>query len=637
VRHAQRERITTCGSGSLLIKVVDAAPKGLTVYGQEKDNATWALAKMNMILHGNPTADIRLGDTIVDPKFRSGDKLDTFDFLVANPPFSVKSWTNGLENEYGRFDGYGRPPEKNGDYAFLLHMVISLKSTGKGAVILPHGVLFRGNVEATVRKELIKRGYIKGIIGLPPNLFYGTGIPACIVVLDKEKASDRTGMFMIDASKGFMKDGNKNRLRSRDMHKIVDTFNKQTVLDGYSRMVPLKEIANAKNDYNLNIPRYIDSSEPEDIQDLYAHLQGGTPEPDIDALQPYWDAFPSLRSTLFKPNRPGYVDLGVDICDVQQLVLDSDEFKKFATDVRGKVDDWFTTHLPALAAIDANIQPNELIGVVGNDLLARFKSVALIDEYDMYEQLMTYWHETMHDDVFMVMNQGWADAAQPRAARIIGNDANGKPKYEDAHIVTGSRASTKRYVMDLVLPALVIDRYLADDQNKVAELAAAAEQAAQVLEEYVQEHGIEEGLIWDAVDDAGKVTQKSVNAALRDAKASADDETVKALEHVLKLLKQEAAAKKSAREAQAALDNAIVKKYKDLSEDDVKSLVLGAKWHTTVTNRIESEVTSLTQTLVFRIEQLGERYAETVGEFGASVADLESKVAHHLEAMGISS
>ena len=162
-----------------------------------------------------------------------------------NPPFSVKSWSNGLENEYGRFE-FGRPPEKNGDYAFLLHVIKSLKSTGKAAIIMPHGVLFRGHAEAAIRRELLKRGYIKGIIGLPPNLFYGTGIPACIVVLDKENAAGAHGVFMIDASKGFMKDGPKNRLRSQDIHKIVDVFNKQTEIERYSRMVPLDEIAEPK-------------------------------------------------------------------------------------------------------------------------------------------------------------------------------------------------------------------------------------------------------------------------------------------------------------------------------------------------------------------------------------------------------
>src|SRR4051812_19080490 len=291
----------TCGSGSLLLKVADEAPHGITIYGQEKDNATWALSKMNMILHGNEIADIRKGDTLTSPQLLSGAQLRTFDFAVANPPFSVKSWSNGLENDYGRFE-FGMPPAKNGDYAFLLHILKSLKSTGKAAVILPHGVLFRGHAEATIRRNLLKHGFIKGVIGLPANLFYGTGIPACVVILDKESAQSRTGVFMIDASKGFMKDGNKNRLRSQDLHKVVDTFNKQIEIDRYSRMVPMSEIADPKNDYNLNILRYIDSSEPEDLQDLSAHLHGGIPGRDLDALQSYWDAFPQLRNQIFTPN-----------------------------------------------------------------------------------------------------------------------------------------------------------------------------------------------------------------------------------------------------------------------------------------------------------------------------------------------
>ena len=253
----------TCGSGSLLLKAAAEAPRGISIYGQEKDVATWALCKMNMILHDNETADIEKGDTITNPQFVSGNQLRTFDFIVMNPPFSSKSWSSGLEEDYGRFD-FGRPPEKNGDYAFLLHVLKSLKSTGKAAIIMPHGVLFRGNAEGVIRKELLRHGYIKGIIGLPQNLFYGTGIPACIVVLDKENAQSRKGVFMIDASKGFMKDGPKNRLRSQDIHKIVDVFNKQTPVDRYSRMVPLHEISSEANDYNLNIPRYIDSSDPED-------------------------------------------------------------------------------------------------------------------------------------------------------------------------------------------------------------------------------------------------------------------------------------------------------------------------------------------------------------------------------------
>ena len=279
----------TCGSGSLLLKAADEAPHGITVYGQEMDNATYALARMNMILHRHETAELWRGNTLAAPYFKNpDDRLKTFDFAVANPPFSTKAWSSGLNpdhDEYGRFE-YGIPPTKNGDYAFLLHLIASLNSKGKGAIILPHGVLFRGNKEADIRRNLIRRGFIKGIIGLPANLFYGTGIPACILVLDKENAQARTGIFMIDASKGFLKDGNKNRLRAQDIHRIVDVFNKQTELPRYSRIVPLAEIASPANDYNLNISCYIDSSEPRGLSmnwslEHYNLICYGDPSPDI--------------------------------------------------------------------------------------------------------------------------------------------------------------------------------------------------------------------------------------------------------------------------------------------------------------------------------------------------------------------
>ena len=231
----------TCGSGSLLLKVAAEAGKRITIEGQEKDVTTAGLARMNMILHDFPTAKILTGDTLSNPKFKEehGEGLRTYDYVVANPPFSDKTWSTGLMPALDAFQRFqwGAPPAKQGDYAYLLHIIRSLKSTGKGACILPHGVLFRGNAEAVIRQKLVRSGYLKGIIGLPPNLFYGTGIPACIVVLDKENAQARKGVFMIDASRGFLKDGNKNRLRERDLHRIVDVFTNSEEHAGYSRLV----------------------------------------------------------------------------------------------------------------------------------------------------------------------------------------------------------------------------------------------------------------------------------------------------------------------------------------------------------------------------------------------------------------
>ena len=626
----------TCGSGSLLLKVADAAPHGLTIYGQEKDNATRALAVMNMVLHGNATADIRQGDTITSPQFLRGNELQTFDYLVANPPFSVKSWNNGLENEYGRFDGYGRPPEKNGDYAFLLHMIKSLKSAGKGAVILPHGVLFRGNAEATIRKELIKRGYIKGIIGLPANLFYGTGIPACIIVLDKENAVGRTGIFMVDASKGFTKDGNKNRLRPRDMHQIIDTFTKQLEVPRYSRMVPLSEIADPKNDYNLNIPRYIDSSQPEDIQDLHAHVKGGIPNRDLEALQPYWDAFPALRSTLFKPLRDGYSELAVDKADIQATITASVEYAAFVSSTNAIVGRWWNSHEALLQKITRTTRPGDLIAELGDSLLDAFREQPLIDEYGVYEQLMSYWHDVMHDDVALIMGEGWDGAAKPRAARILGYDKNKKPKYEAAHMTFGTGVKAQRWVMDLIPPELIVARYLANALTELDALEAAAEAAGQEIEEYVEEHAVEEGLLFAATDDDGKVTNKTATDRLKMAKAEgADSDEIQALAHVIGLFKAETAAKKAAKDARLALDQQALKQYAKLTTADIQSLVIDEKWGDRVAAGVQAERAALTRTLVQRLNVLGERYEQTMGDLDAEVESLSEKFAAHLRAMGI--
>ncbi|MDB9845789.1 type I restriction-modification system subunit M [Acidimicrobiales bacterium] len=620
----------TCGSGSLLLKAADQAPRGMTIYGQEKDNATWALSKMNMILHGNAIADLRKGDTITSPQFTVGQQLKTFDFVVMNPPFSTKSWSNGLENEHGRFE-FGMPPAKNGDYAFLLHALKSLKSEGKAAIILPHGVLFRGNAEATIRTALLKRGYIKGVIGLPPNLFYGTGIPACIVVLDKENAQSRTGVFMIDASKGFKKDGNKNRLRSQDIHKIVDIFTNQVELDRYARMVPLSEIADYKNDYNLNISRYIDSSEPEDLQDLHAHIHGGIPESDIDALDRYWDAFPQLRSQLFKPNRPGYVDLAVESGAVQKTVLDSTEFQKFADEAQALTSDWFAAHRPALESIDATTRPAGLIATISDDLLARFEAVPLLDAYDVYEQLMSYWHDIVHDDVFLIMHGGWVEASRPRLAIVD----KSRKLTEDPDLVIGTGKNAKKYKMDLIPPRLVVARYIAEEKSQVDELLAEAETATQTVDDYIEEFGADEGLLSDAVNDKGKLSQAAAKAALKEAKAAKDAETTDCAQKAVELLHAEASARKVAKEAQAALDEATLEKYGDLGESDVKTLVLGDKWAASVSSRLDSEVIGLTLDLVTRIQLLGDRYSSTVGDLEGELEALEAKVAGHLADMGI--
>ncbi|MXV84499.1 SAM-dependent DNA methyltransferase [Candidatus Poribacteria bacterium] len=497
-----------CGSGSLLLRAADAAPRGLSIYGQEKDNATYALACMNMILHDNATADLRHGNTLAAPDFTDSDRLRTFDFAVANPPFSDKAWTNGLtpENDvYNRFE-YGVPPAKNGDYAFLLHFIMSLKSRGKGAIILPHGVLFRGNREADIRKEIIRRRYIKGIIGLPANLFYGTGIPACILVIDKESAYVRSGIFMIDASKGFLKDGNKNRLRAQDIHKIVSVFNAQEELPRYSRIVPFSEIADPANDYNLNIPRYIDASEPEDLHDLGAHLNGGIPDTDIDALDNYWTVFPTLRNALFRSNgRPGYSDPIVETQQIKTTILTHPEFNAYQEQVNAIFQVWRETHERLLMNIEIDASPREIVQTLSEDLLDRFTELPLLDPYDVYQELMDYWDEVMQDDVYLIAADGWIEAAKPR--EVIQD----RQMKETPDLVI----KKNRYKMDLIPPALIVARYFADQQDAIEMLEAKQAAAVSTLEEYIEEHTGKDGLLVDALNDKGSVTKSSVNERLK--------------------------------------------------------------------------------------------------------------------------
>jgi type I restriction enzyme M protein len=622
----------TCGSGSLLLKAAAEAPGGITIYGQEMDNATWALARMNMILHGHETAELWKDNTLSAPYWKKPDNsLQAFDFAVANPPFSTKAWSNGVDpdnDEFGRFE-YGVPPAKNGDYAFLLHLIKSLKSKGKGAIILPHGVLFRGNKEADIRRNLIKHGFIKGIIGLPANLFYGTGIPACIIIIDKENAQARAGIFMIDASKGFMKDGNKNRLRSQDLHKIVDVFNNQIELEGYSRTVPVTEIANPANDYNLNIARYIESGEAEDLHDLQAHLSGGIPNRDIDDLGAYWTVFPSLRKALFQDgNREGYSEARVGTQKIKATILDHEEFTAYSERVSGVLAKWRKAHAPMLNGLKAGTKPKEIIHSLSEDMLERFAALPLLDRYDVYQRLMDYWDDIMQDDVCLIADDGWVNAAKPRG--IIDDKAK---KIKETPDLTIAR---KKYKMDLIPPPLIVARYFADQQAAIDELQAKQEAAGGELEEFIEERSGEDGLLADAANDKGKVNKGGVKNRLKIIKNEPENEEESdALAQCLKLTEAESAAAKAVKDAQAKLDTKVLAKYGELTQDEIKTLAVDDKWFASTQAAIEGEVQRLTQKLAARVKELEERYAQPLPEMEQELNALGVNVEAHLSQMGL--
>ena len=639
----------TCGSGSLLLKVIDEADGKGSIYGQEKDVATAALARMNMILHGIEGHEIHRGQsTLSDPFFKDKDGfLRTFDYVVANPPFSSKNWVNGFDPQndlYGRFEKdeeesaktgktiYKTPPEKNGDYAFLLHILKSLKSTGKGACILPHGVLFRGNAEAEIRKSLIQRGYIKGIIGLPANLFFGTGIPACVIVLDKEGADVQTlhatsprGIFMIDASKGFMKDGNKNRLREQDIHKIVDVFTKQTDVPKYSRLVSIEEISDPKNDYNLNIPRYIDSQETEDIQDIEAHLLGGIPNSDIDVLNEYWEVYPSLKAELFtNSSRENYSDLKIEKDQVKQTIFNHPEFTAFSKEMDEVFETWKTKNTQILKALEKGLKPKEVIYRLSEDILTTYTGKALLDKYDVYQHLMDYWNQVMQDDCYLVAAEGWNAELS----------------------ITKQTKTVTEWDCDLVPKSLVIDRYFLAQKQGIEKLEAEKETIASQITELEEEHNTEEGYF----AELDKVNKATVQKRLKDLLAAKPKKEKQELAHAaepemaygeqavlakcLELLDKQTALNKKIKEALADLDKKVIERYKTLTEDEIKQLVVDDKWMTVLERDVKTEMERISQRLTQRIKELAERYETPLPQQTETVKMLEEKVNAHLAKMG---
>ena len=627
----------TCGSGSLLLKVAAEAGKHITLEGQEKDVTTAGLARMNMILHDFPTANILSGNTIAAPKFKDGEQLRTYDYVVANPPFSDKTWTTGItpsRDSYQRF-AWGEPPARQGDYAYLLHIIRSMKSTGRAACILPHGVLFRSNAEAGIRRKLVESGYLKGIIGLPANLFYGTGIPACILVLDKENAAGRKGVFMLDASKGFIKQGAKNRLRDQDVHKIVDVFTKQTDVHRYARMVRFDEIADPKNDFNLNLPRYIDSSEPEDLQDIDGHLRGGIPERDIDALDRYWMVLPAIRSALFKSaGRPGYAAMRLPVAEVKPAILGHDEFAAFNKKVTQLFVSWRKASTVKLTAFAKNGHPKRLIEDLSEDLLATFRKAPLLDAYDVYQRLMNYWAETMQDDSYLISADGWVKGAQPREIKQVKNKDNKLVWPEEHDYLKGKR----RFKSDLVPASLLVAKFFVKERDAIAALDEKLGTIEQQLTEMMEENSGEDGLLAEVIEGEGdkqKITAKAVKARLKEIEDDPNfNDERKVLKAYAALLEKQSDTKSDRKAAQEDLDAKLDAKYPKLSEVEIKALVIDDKWMTRLAAEIADELDRVSQALTGRVRELAERYATPLPALVTEVSQLSARVDAHLKKMG---
>jgi type I restriction enzyme M protein len=701
IEHAKAGETTlydpACGSGSLLIRAAEAAPVDVAIYGQEKEITTAGLARMNLVLHNRATAEIKGGySTFSDPQFKNPDddgKLRQFDFAVVNPPFSDKNWTHGLK-EYGRFDGYGaRPPQKNGDFAWLLHIIKSLKRNGKAAVILPHGVLFRGNAEATIRQALIDKGLIKGIIGLPPNLFYGTGIPACIIVIDKENADERDGIVMVDASRDFIKDGNKNRLRERDVYKITTVFNQlvqdhSLIFPKYARFVPNDEIK-IKNSYNLNIPRYIDSGADEDLQSIDGHLRGGIPSADVDSLSLYWKTFPNLQAALFKPFRDGFYKLAVEKEAIRDTIYGDQDFSSYADKVKNAFESWKKKVDGKLRAIDSTTKPKMLIAEIAEQILEEYEPVTLVDKYDAYEVLLSYWNEVMSDDVYLLVQDGYnairdievftktttkkkKDGTEETKTTETGWDGKLVPKtlviemffaaeqkaIDDTETIIAAAQAELDEIIDNAEDSSAIKDVLTD-KGKLDKTALKAQieeiRSSIVTDEIIalralldsalpKKKEVEEfvranPLCKNAVTDNGTITTASIKKRIAEIRATADVPELHAddyadlmsLQEKQTLIDEQSAVLK---DLKAALDKKVREQYAKLTDAECLELLLERKWYRSLERGVYALYTAVSHHIAVRVTELAERYEKTLPEIETEVAELESKVKSHLERMG---
>ncbi len=618
-----------CGSGSLLIRVLAAAPFELAGYGQEKDNTTAGLAKMNAVLHGRASVSVHTGNTFADPhNFDTGKNasLQRFDYVVANPPFSMKNWKNGLEYCLERFQGYGdEPPQKNGDYAWLMHILASLKDTGKGAVILPHGVLTRGKAEATIRSNIVgTRRWIKAVIGLPPNLFYGTPIPACIVIIDKEHAASRDHILMIDASRGFVKDGSKNRLRECDIFRIVETFHGELEDDPtYSRKVPLADIM--KNGCDLNLRRYLQSPVVEDVQDIEGHLLGGISESGIRGLNEYWDSFDNLEPELFEPLRPGYSRLRVERHSLRETIEENAGYAAYRRRVEDAYETWMAEARQQLEGADSCVDAQSLAAQLANGLLADYAGLSLMGRYDVYQAFMQYWADTMADDVALVARDGWSVA---REVDVTYKTRKRKVNGETVEVATNQ---IKDFDGVLVPAGLLARELFADD---VASIVLAQAVAAAKEQEAAQ-------LIEDADDGSaacelaeGKATAKRARDIIKESELAEDDEDCIYLRRIEGLLKEKEKQEKAAKGMQKALDEKVRERYATLTDDEILSLLIDKKWLPGIYEGIDALYTSLITEFCTRVGTLAERYEKTLPAIERETEELEAKVAAHLQRMG---
>ncbi len=590
----------TSGSGSLLITIGEAVKRrmgnadGIVYYAQELIQSTYNLTRMNLVMRGISAANIyvRNGDTLEDdwPYFDDADPSGTYDPLyvdavVSNPPYSQR-WEPDGKDVDPRFSNYGLAPRSKADYAFLLHDLFHLKPSGIMCIVLPHGVLFRGGEEGQIRRNLIENDKIAAIIGLPANIFYGTGIPTIIMVLRQNRPE--SDVLIVDASKGFEKDGKNNRLRSSDIRRIVDVVDSRSTVEGFSRLVSKDEIR--ENDYNLNIPRYVDSSDPVEAWDLYASMFGGIPLAEIDDLGRFWQAFPGLRESAFGSDDGHCARLCVD--DLKEAVLDHDAVKAY-----------FTRYDEAFGALRADVA-RKLVGnwesvdplgakeELADEIFGRMELFPLLDKYHAFQALDDAW-ESVAADLEMLQTEGF-EAARVVDPRLVIKKKNGK----DVEVQEGWQGH--------VIPFdLVQDLVLADELEALRGLTEDLARVEGECDALAEELPSEE-------DDAAE-------------SELTEDEVTEKQEKLAALQKRQKALKKSVKEAEGALELATAEAMKGLSDAQVHEL-LERKWIDPLVEALEALPRKAVDELVAKIRGLEDKYGDTYADVAQQISETEREL-----------
>ena len=615
----------TVGSGSLLLTVKKHLDKdsqeNLSYYGQEKNTATYNLSRMNLLLHdvlpGKMT--IKNGDTLAEDWPEDPEHPDEgiqFDAVVMNPPYSLKGWNrSGVKVSDPRFQMAGvLPPDNKGDFAFLLHGLYHLGPKGTMAIVLPHGVLFRGAAEGEIREKLLEKNYIDTIIGLPANLFTNTGIPVIIMILKKNRELG-SAVLMIDASKNFVKEGKQNKLQEKDIARIVDTYLDRKEESGYSHLASREEII--ENQYNLNIPRYVSSIEEGIPHDVEAHLMGGIPERDIAHLEVMKKIVPDLLKESCQMLRPGYVELTRSIDDMAKALWDSSVVQKQSKALGQAVDAYITKYWEILK----NVSSEDNLVTLRDKMLWDIKSILSnyedLDCYEGYQIIAEIWRDLLDHDLEIIASSDFYEAGRSREPFMV-TKGSGSKKHEEQEgwqgsIVPNSLIEKNYYTSELDA--------ITEKRNRIAEIEGELSDLAEAAKE---EGRIEASALADTLNETGDaIENKLVKTELKIADKASEE--YKVLKKTAGLFSEKSALNKECKVDEQNLKEAIWERILHLTDEEINQLMY-EKWFGTVQTRIVDLIRIPLQKELDLLKVLKERYADTIDSIDAEIADMEKEL-----------